>query len=113
MTSVGPEASRGSALPAGQPRLTYEFLDLKAGATTLAAGGAAVAKFLPEERTLAYSRGAVEERYLLRPDALEQTFVIRSLPPGPPQSPPARLTTRGPRRNVRRSCGHRVGVALC
>lgn len=68
-------ASRGHAF-------SYQFTELRAGAVVLASGGEARAVAHPEDRAVSYDRGPVEERYLLRPDALEQTFVVRSLPAG-------------------------------
>jgi fibronectin type 3 domain-containing protein len=66
----------------GQPRLSWNLTEIRAGKTVLAQGGDAPARAKPEERTVSFDRGAVEERYFLRPDALEQSFVIRSLPGG-------------------------------
>jgi fibronectin type 3 domain-containing protein len=64
----------------GQPRLTFALEDVRMGATTLAPGGDAAARGDAEGRTVSFDRGTVEEKYLLRPDALEQSFIIRSLP---------------------------------
>lgn len=36
----------------------------------------------PEARALGFLRGDVEERYVLRPEALEQAFVLGKVPPG-------------------------------
>jgi fibronectin type 3 domain-containing protein len=64
----------------GQPRLSFDLDEVRMGASTLARGGDAVARADAEGRAVSFDRGAVEEKYLLQPDALEQSFVIRSLP---------------------------------
>lgn len=71
----GPSASAPDA------RLTLIFDELKAGETILARGGSVEAKFSPDRRAVSFDRGLVEERYTFRPDALEQDFVLRELPP--------------------------------
>lgn len=64
----------------GQPTLAYRFAELTVGGIPVAKGGDCVAQPRLEERTLSFDRGIVEERYFLRSDALEQSFVVKSLP---------------------------------
>lgn len=66
----------------GQPRLAFNLSEVRVGGSVIARGGDAAARAQPEDRTVSFDRGAVEERYFLRPDALEQSFVISSLPAG-------------------------------
>jgi hypothetical protein len=66
----------------GQPRLSYEFTTASTRGKAFASGGEVPARAHPEERTVSYDRGALEERYTFQPDGLEQSFIIHSLPAG-------------------------------
>ena len=62
----------------GQPRLTYAMEELRAGETVLAKGGSVRPR--AEGKTVAFDRGIVTEKYVFEKDALEQLFVVASLP---------------------------------
>lgn len=66
----------------GRGLLALRLETVTAGEETIARGGPAAPVADSAARQVAYERGAVQERYLLRPDALEQDFVVRELPPG-------------------------------
>ncbi len=65
------------------PMLAYSFEELRVGQTVVASAEPIIPRVVPEERAVSYARGQVEERYLLKKDALEQVFVLRELPQGP------------------------------
>lgn len=66
----------------GSPRLGYSLDQITVGETVVARGGPAAATVDAETRTVVYPRGTVDETYTLRPEALEQTFVVKELPDG-------------------------------
>jgi sporulation protein YlmC with PRC-barrel domain len=75
----GIEFSTGIAFKGlGQPRLTYAMEELRAGDTVLAKGGSVRPRV--DGRSIAFDRGTVTERYLFEKEALEQIFVVASLP---------------------------------
>ena len=63
-----------------QPNISYRFTELRVGKEILATGAPVAPVAKPEERAVVYSRGVVEEQYLLGTESLEQTFVIKELP---------------------------------
>jgi hypothetical protein len=75
-----------------RPELSYALEDLKMGGRLLARGDPVDPVVKDDEKVVLYKRGDdVEERYLLKGDFVEQTFVIRSLPEG---RGPIRVTGR-------------------
>ncbi len=64
----------------GQPRLTYALEDLRVGDRVLAKGGSVRPR--AEGRTVSFDRGTVTEKYIFEKEALEQVFVVSSLPEG-------------------------------
>ncbi len=65
------------------PILSYRFEELRIGESRVGTTGPVTPRVLPEERSVTYARGPIEERYLFKKDALEQIFVVRELPQGP------------------------------
>jgi hypothetical protein len=63
-----------------EPRLAWTFLDVRNGDRVLAQAGEVAPGETKKGEVVAYDRGAVEERYLLGPDRIEQDFLIRELP---------------------------------
>src|SRR5262245_53592681 len=61
----------------GSPQLSYALESIKVGETEIARGGATPGAPRPEQRAVVYRRGAVEEEYVLRAEAMEQTFVVK------------------------------------
>ncbi|MFN3483955.1 MAG: hypothetical protein ACK44W_00485 [Planctomycetota bacterium] len=79
----GVEVVIPKALPGvGEPRLSYRFLGLRRGKQPMDLPPVFRHAIRPEARALGFLRGDVEERYVLRPEALEQAFVLRKVPPG-------------------------------
>lgn len=67
----------------GSPGLSYALETVKVGDRIIAEGGSAEPRVRAERRTVWYARGGdVEEEYALRPDAMEQSFIVKSLPEG-------------------------------
>jgi fibronectin type 3 domain-containing protein len=64
----------------GSPTLGYALEHVTVGEDVVARGGPAAPKVEPESRTVVYSRGTIDETYTLRPEALEQTIIVRELP---------------------------------
>lgn len=64
----------------GSPQLTYALESITVDGAPLIRGGSAAGAPHPDRRVVVYDRGAVEEEYALRPEAMEQTFVIKELP---------------------------------
>lgn len=64
----------------GSPRLSYKLEEASIAGIVFARGGEAAPTAIVEERAVSYTRGTVEERYLLRKENIEQIFVISELP---------------------------------
>jgi len=68
----------------GSPGLSYALESVKLGNRVIAEGGPAEPQTRAERRSVWYARGAsVEEEYTLRPEAMEQSFIVKELPGGP------------------------------
>ncbi len=64
----------------GHAGLGLRFEELRVGGEVLATGGAVPPSTWPEDRVVSYERGSVQEFYVLRPEALEQGYVVTELP---------------------------------
>ena len=66
----------------GSPQLSYALESIMVGGAELAKGGSAAGAPHAARRAVIYDRGTVEEEYALRPEAMEQTFIVKNLPEG-------------------------------
>jgi hypothetical protein len=62
------------------PHLKLALGSITDGATVLASAGPAERKLLADERAIEFHRGGVVERYEMRSDGVEQSFVLNGLP---------------------------------
>lgn len=62
--------------------LSLALEEIRRGDTVIANGGGLAPELRKADAAVIYRRGAVDERYILRKEALEQEFVIRELPAG-------------------------------
>jgi hypothetical protein len=67
--------------PLGMPLLSYSLGEVRVNDRLWASGGKVPGQAQPSDRSVSFDRGAVEERYVLGRESLEQVFVIRDLPP--------------------------------
>jgi hypothetical protein len=84
--TLSPEGAEfGVAAPVeriGAPLIRFTFKECRVGERVWARGGSVAPNVREERREVYYRRGAIEERYTLRDDEVEQDFVIDALPNG-------------------------------
>ncbi len=66
----------------GQPLISYTLEAVRCGDAVLATGTPAAPSARPDRREVYFDRGQVEEVYALRPEGVEQSFILHSLPEG-------------------------------
>ncbi len=64
----------------GQPRLAFKLNEVRVGEQVLTEGHPLAPLLRGEDRALAFSRGAVDEQYVIEAAGVEQRFVISELP---------------------------------
>lgn len=64
----------------GRPRVSWTFEEAIVGHAVVARAAALEPRLEADLRTLVYARGPVEEQYVLRPEGVEQLFVLSTLP---------------------------------
>src|SRR5579872_4821367 len=74
--SFTPQATEGDS----SASLTLSFREARLGNLILADRRSIAPQVREENRTVVYTRGLIEESYILRDDSLEQVFVLSQLP---------------------------------